>query len=118
MGREGDKNDSEKYFDLRLRHTEQDFAETKLIVKKILSMLTQGQKSRSPQRSPIRNRSSIPSNRQTRACFRCSQEGYFMRDCTAKQNRSRSPSPNHINFSKSRMMADSLLIREIQASLK
>jgi len=63
----------------RLRKTEEELAETKIIVKKILDVITQNQgqqRSRVPI-SPTRGRSFNPN----RGCFQCEEVGHFARNC-------------------------------------
>ena len=96
-------------YERRSRKTEDELAETKSIVKKILDVFTQNQgqqRSRVPM-SPTREMPFIPD----RGCFQCGEEGHFARNCpngsfhSPDRKRSRSPSP--LNSMRSRMMADS-----------
>lgn len=89
----------------RLKKTEEDLAETKVTVNKILNILTNMQfsRSRSPQRSASPQGRQSP-NRITGKCYFCGKEGHFIAYCPEKRNvspqRKRSPSP--LNSSGSR----------------
>ncbi|CAG2197086.1 unnamed protein product [Mytilus edulis] len=116
--KDDDKRGVSASIEKRIKKTEDDLAETKIIVKKILNILNQNQgqnqRSRSTYRSPTPERPTSP-YRGT-GCFHCGKEGHFARDCPSKimyrngsPMRSRSPSPSHntLNYQGSRKTANS-----------
>lgn len=105
VAKESEKKEASNSFgnvEKRLKKTEDELAETKMIVKKILGILSQNQRSRSVQRSPVRNRLGSPTGR-TGVCFSCQEEGHFARECpnirAGSPGRSRSPSPLNLKES-------------------
>ncbi|CAC5419027.1 unnamed protein product [Mytilus coruscus] len=85
--KDDDKRGVSASIEKRLKKTEDDLAETKIIVKKILNILhqNQGQRSRSQYRSPTPERSTSP-NRGTTSCYQCGKEGHYARRVSKQGN--------------------------------
>ena len=98
-------------YERRLRKTEEELAETKIIAKKILDVITQNQ-GQQRSRQPISSTREMPFSPDM-GCFQCGEVRHFARSCpnermqSPDRKRSRSPSHFSLNSMRSRMMADS-----------
>ena len=100
----------------RVYKTEEDVNEMQIMITKILGVLNQSQNQRSRSQSPTQHIFNSPNREGQGACYHCGNKDNFIRNCPHHssgsprpsitfQNRSRSPSPNGLNYQGSRMGA-------------